>query len=88
VCVFYGMLFSVMGNAKLKFGKANSKLKKLEDKKLVKLITFTLPSGHTCPGAKDCLSKADKVTGKLKDGKHRGRRIPKEFWVSGMERGV
>ncbi len=70
MCVFYGMLFSVMGNAKLKFGKANSKLKKLEDKKLVKLITFTLPSGHTCPGAKDCLSKADKVTGKLKDGKH------------------
>jgi hypothetical protein len=53
----------------LKFGKPNSKLKKLQIKRGVKLITFTLPSGHTCPGAKDCLAKADKTTGKIKDGK-------------------
>jgi len=34
----------------------------------VTLKTFTLPAGHTCPGAKDCLSRADRVTGKIKDG--------------------
>ncbi len=32
--------------------------------------TFTLPSGWTCPFALDCLSKADRVTGKITDGKH------------------
>jgi len=31
---------------------------------------FNLPSGFTCPGALDCLSKADRVTGKITDGKN------------------
>jgi len=33
------------------------------------VYTFSLPSGYTCPFALDCLSKADKVTGKITDGK-------------------
>jgi hypothetical protein len=52
----------------LKFGNPNSKLKKLIKKLGLTLKTFTLPAGWTCPGAKDCLSRADKVTGKIKDG--------------------
>lgn len=48
---------------KLKFGKGNAKLGK-------KTATFSLPAGYACPFAKDCLSKADKDTGKLTDGKH------------------
>ncbi len=31
--------------------------------------TFSLPAGHSCPGAKDCLSRADPDTGKISDGK-------------------
>ena len=31
--------------------------------------TLNLPSGHSCPFASDCLSKADRVTGKITDGK-------------------
>ena len=30
---------------------------------------FSLPSGHSCPSALECLSKADKETGKITDGK-------------------
>ena len=52
----------------LKFGNPNAKLKKLIKKLGLTLKTFTLPAGWTCPGAKDCLSRADKVTGKIKDG--------------------
>lgn len=47
---------------KLKFGKGNAKLGK-------HVATFSLPSGFTCPKAKECLSRADKVTGKITDGK-------------------
>lgn len=32
------------------------------------VVTFSLPSGFTCPGAKDCLSKANADTGKITDG--------------------
>jgi hypothetical protein len=53
----------------LKFGNPNSKLKKLTKKLGLTLKTFTLPAGWTCPGAKDCLSRADKNTGKVTDGK-------------------
>ena len=53
----------------LKFGNPNAKLKALAKKKNLTLKTFSLPSGWTCPGAKDCLSKADRATGKIKDGK-------------------
>jgi hypothetical protein len=31
-------------------------------------IHFSLPSGHTCCGAQDCLSSADQQTGKITDG--------------------
>ena len=55
-------------NNLLKFGEPNAKLKKMLKKLSLKLKTFTLPAGHTCPGAKDCLSRADEETGKVKDG--------------------
>lgn len=44
----------------LKFSKANTKLKKLERflEKGEKVYSFDLLSGHSCPFAKDCLSKA------------------------------
>lgn len=46
----------------LSFGRKNAKLGK-------NVLTFSLPAGYTCPGAKDCLSRANKVTGKITDGK-------------------
>lgn len=39
----------------------NSKLPK-------RIIHFSLPSGHTCPAADQCLSRADMITGKITDG--------------------
>lgn len=45
----------------LKFGKGNAK---------VVAHTFNLPAGWYCPHAMLCMSKADKKTGKIKDGKH------------------
>ena len=53
----------------LKFKNANGKLKKMAIKLGLNIKTFTLPSGYTCPGAKDCLARADRKTGKVKDGK-------------------
>lgn len=47
----------------LNFGFGNSKLN-------YAITTFSLPAGHSCPFAKECLSKADKLTGKIIDGKH------------------
>jgi hypothetical protein len=47
---------------KFNFG-GNAKLAK-------EIVTFSLPSGYSCPGAKDCLAKADRETGKIIDGKH------------------
>jgi hypothetical protein len=47
----------------LSFGLGNAKLSK-------SIATFSLPAGHSCPFAKECLSKADRITGKLIDGKH------------------
>ena len=52
----------------LKFGKPNAKLKALADRFNLTLITFSLPSGFTCPFARDCLSKANRETGKITDG--------------------
>lgn len=43
------------------FSHGNSKL---PDSTLI----FSLPAGHTCPGASLCLSKADPDTGKISDG--------------------
>jgi hypothetical protein len=45
----------------LKFGHGNAKLPNTT-------MTFALPAGFTCPGALHCLSKADPITGKIKDG--------------------
>lgn len=50
-------------NNKLKFQTGNAKLN-------TKIHTFSLPAGYTCPGAKDCLSKSNRETGKIIDGKH------------------
>ena len=47
----------------LKFGSGNAKLS-------TSIATFSLPAGHSCPFAKECLSKADRLTGKIIDGKH------------------
>ena len=38
--------------------------------KLKDTYIFNLPAGYTCPCAKECLSKADRVTGKITDGAH------------------
>ena len=61
----YGRLkFSPMGN--------NAKLRQLVEStfgKGYKGYSFSLPSGHSCPFAKDCLSKSDRITGKITDGK-------------------
>jgi hypothetical protein len=43
----------------MKFSKANTKLKKLQKKIRRKVYSFDLLSGHTCPGAKDCLAKVE-----------------------------
>ena len=34
------------------------------------VYSFSQPSAHACPFALDCLSKADRITGKVTDGKH------------------
>jgi hypothetical protein len=47
--------------ALLKFGQGNAKLDKT-------IWTFSIPAGHTCPGAHLCMAKADRLTGKLTDG--------------------
>ena len=52
----------------LRFGNANAKLKQLAKNYGVIVKTFSLPSGHSCPGAMDCLSKANRNTGKITDG--------------------
>jgi hypothetical protein len=54
----------------LRFGEPNAKLKALAKRMKMKLKTFSLPSGWTCPAAKECHSRADRDTGKIKDGKH------------------
>jgi hypothetical protein len=46
---------------KLIFGKGNAKLGK-------HIATFSLPSGFSCPGALECLSRANRKTGKITDG--------------------
>ena len=63
--------------AKLSFSKGNRKLNELATDlglKKSQVISFDLPAGHTCPMASECLSKADKITGKITDGQ--GNEIP------------
>jgi hypothetical protein len=47
---------------KLIFGEGNAKLTNVH--------TFSLPAGYACPHAKECLSKADRDTGRITDGKN------------------
>lgn len=49
---------------KLSFGKGNAKL----NGEAIPTYTFSLPAGWTCPGARDCLAKAARDTGKITDG--------------------
>jgi hypothetical protein len=48
---------------KLTFGMGNAKLGK-------QVAILSLPAGHSCLFAKVCQAKADRITGKLTDGKH------------------
>jgi hypothetical protein len=48
---------------RLKFSRGNAKLGK-------ETAIFSLPAGFTCPGADLCLSRANRITGKIKDGPH------------------
>lgn len=50
-------------NKRLSFGNGNAKLS-------ASIATFSLPAGHSCPFAKECLSKANRLTGKIVDGEH------------------
>lgn len=43
------------------FSRGNSKLPP-------STLIFSLPAGHTCPGAYECLSKANRITGIIQDG--------------------
>lgn len=63
-------------NRLLKFGLGNSKLGR-------HIYTFTLPSGYTCPGARDCMAKANRQTGKVTDGPNQAFRC---FAVSSESR--
>ena len=45
----------------LMFGVGNTKLS-------AEIATFSLPAGWACPGAKDCLARANRQTGRLTDG--------------------
>lgn len=58
----FAILFPVMTNNLLKFGFENAKLKGIWH--------FSLPSGWTCPAATVCMTRADKTTGKISDGKN------------------
>lgn len=50
-----------MADGKLRFGKGNEKVGDA-------VYTFSIPAGWTCPGALDCLTRADRATGKVTDG--------------------
>ena len=57
----------------LKFQVGNAKLIAIQDSDTDEVIvipvhTISLPSGYSCPAADECLSKANKVTGKITDG--------------------
>src|SRR5690349_4793616 len=47
---------------KLKFGNGNAKLP-------AGVMTFSLPAGWSCPFADKCLSKTDRDTGRVQDGR-------------------
>ena len=45
-----------------------------ENGKLEKTWILSLPAGWSCPGAFECLAKADRLTGKITDGEHQRER--------------
>ena len=49
------------------FGRGNGKLPD-------SFLTFSLPAGHSCPGALTCLAFADRNTGQITDGLHQATR--------------
>lgn len=49
-----------MDNLRLIFGEGNAKLNGIH--------TFSLPAGYACPHANECLSKANRDTGRVTDG--------------------
>ncbi len=53
-------------------GKQNTKLVKLQKQTGKRVVSFSLLSGHTCPGAKDCQSFAVETPEgmRIQDGKH------------------
>lgn len=59
-----------MNYPKLVFGEGNAKLDHLAEKYNTRVFTFSLMSGHTCPYAKDCHSKAvfDGIKWGIQDG--------------------
>ena len=54
---FYGILAAVMELLRITF----------ENAKLKGIWHYSLPSGYSCPGAKNCYTKADRETGKITD---------------------
>ena len=58
----------------VKFQPANAKLKRLRELLAIEygrkpnIYGFSLPAGYSCPFADECLSKADRITGKITDG--------------------
>lgn len=50
-----------MKNPQFSFSKGNAKIGP-------GTLTFSLPAGHTCPFAQQCLAKANQKTGKITDG--------------------
>lgn len=51
----------VTEEAKLRFGRGNAKLGR-------NVFTLSLPAGHTCPGAEQCMARVNMRTNKLEDG--------------------
>jgi hypothetical protein len=45
-------------------------LKVSEPNAKIDFFSFSLPAGWTCQGASQCLARADRITGKLTEGKH------------------
>ena len=51
----------------LSFGKGNAKLGE-------EIATFSIPAGWTCPGASQCLARANRETGVIQDGSNQAFR--------------
>ena len=56
-----------------------------ENAKLKGIWHYSLPSGWTCPGAKNCLTKADRQTGKITDLQVAVNGVAYRCYAAGME---